>query len=130
MGCGSVRFLPVVPDDFRFRAGKPLEHAGLVPAPGACLAQVDPAVAVLGIDHADAQRVGGGGQAVLEAAFDTKGVAAGRIELQLIVVAEPVELRSLGDGADGRQLFIGGSGGKGGEELTAVHVTSGNRGCA
>ena len=92
----------IVPDDLADGARQPLQHAALLPAPGAALAQLDPAVVVLQIDHADLDHVVGSGRAVLEVHLHAQDVAAGRIELQLVVVAEPVVLRSGGDCADGR----------------------------
>ena len=74
-------------------ARPPLEHAALLPAPGAALAQLDPAVAVGQIDHADLDHVVGLRRAVLEVDLHAQHVAAGRIELELVVVAEPVVLR-------------------------------------
>ena len=44
-------------------------------------------------------------RAVLEVHLHAEHVAAGGIELELVVVAEPVKLRTARDGAHRRQLF-------------------------
>ena len=51
---------PVVPDHFRCRAGNPLQHAALLPAPGFRLPQRNPAVLLVQVDHADLDHVFGG----------------------------------------------------------------------
>ena len=51
--------LAIVPEDFGFRAGPPLEHAALLPTPGATLSQFDPLVAVLKVDHPDLDHIAG-----------------------------------------------------------------------
>ena len=38
---------PVIPENFGLRAGPPLEHATLLPAPGAAVVQLNPPVGVL-----------------------------------------------------------------------------------
>ena len=93
--------LAVVPDHLALRAGEPLEHAALLPAPGPALAQLDPAVAVVQVDHADLDHVVRARRAMLEVDLHAEDVAAGRVELQLVVVAEPVEFRPSRDRPDG-----------------------------
>jgi hypothetical protein len=92
--------LPVVPEHLPVRARPPLEMASLLPAPGPALAQRDPAVAVLEVDQADFDHVVGTGIPVLELDLHAQDVAPRRVELELVVIAEPVELRAAGDGAD------------------------------
>ena len=96
--------LAVVPNDFRRRTGQPLQHATLLPSPGAAFSQIDPAVIVGEIDHADADHVIGPRRAMLEIHFHAEYVPVRRVELQLVVVAEPVKFRAAGDGAHRRQL--------------------------
>ena len=96
--------LAVVPNDLRRRTGQPLQHAALLPSPGAAFSQVDPAVVVGEIDHADADHVIGPRRAMLEIHFHAEHVPVRRVELQLVVVAEPVKFRAAGDGAHRRQL--------------------------
>ena len=73
--------LPVVPDDFIFRAGKPLEHTTLLPAPRTAFAQFCPVVVIFQIHHADFDSVVGFWAAVLEVNFHPERVPAGRVEL-------------------------------------------------
>jgi hypothetical protein len=54
-----------------------------LPVPGAAPAQLDPAVAVVQVDHADDDLVVGAGGAVLEAHLHAERVAAGRVESSL-----------------------------------------------
>ncbi len=49
----------VIPDHLRFRTGEPLEHAPLLPVPGAALPELDPAVVVAEVDHPDLDRLVG-----------------------------------------------------------------------
>ena len=86
--------LAVVPDDLRFGAGNPLQHAALLPAPGLRLAEGNPFVFLVQINHADLDHIVRGGRAMLEADFVGEHKAVVGRELQLVVVAEPVELRS------------------------------------
>lgn len=93
--------LTVVPDHLGSGAGQPLKHAALLPIPGAAFAQLGPAILVACVHHADFDNVPGPGGPMLEIDFVGQGQAARRIELQLVVVAEPVKLRSAGDRPDG-----------------------------
>ena len=93
----------VVPEDLAVRARPPLQHAPLLPGPGARLAQLDPPVAVGQIDHADLHGLVGLGQAVLEVDLHAQQIPAAGVQLVLVVVAEPVELRPARDGAHRRQ---------------------------
>src|SRR5262249_58256876 len=94
----------LVPQHLRLRAGHPLQQAALLPAPGAGEAELRPAVLVLQVDQADADHVLGPGRAVLEVDLYPRDVAPRLVELQLVVVAEPVVLRPARDGAYGRQV--------------------------
>jgi hypothetical protein len=96
----------VVPDDRRLAAGQPLQHAALLPAPGRSRAQLDPAVAVGQIDHADLDRVVGFGRAMLETDLHAQHVAVGGVEFQLVVVAEPVVFRPPRDDPRRRQRVV------------------------
>jgi len=49
----------IIPDDFALGAGQPLQHAALLPAPGAAFAELSPAVAVAQINHTDFDHVVG-----------------------------------------------------------------------
>jgi hypothetical protein len=89
--------LTVVVDHFPIRSGDPLQHAALLPAPGAGGTERNPAVIVPEIDHAHSDAIGGGGRAVFEIDLVAEAEADGGIELQLVVVAEPVMPGSTGD---------------------------------
>ena len=82
-----------------FEAGPPLEHAALLPTPGATLSQLDPLVAVLKIDHADLDHIAGRGRAVFKVDFHPQHEAAGGVKLQLVVVPEPVMFGTVRDGS-------------------------------
>jgi len=97
--------LPVVEDNLVFRAGPPLEHAALLPAPCAALAEFSPPVAVFQIDHPDFDDIVGFWAEMLEVDLHPEHVPAGRVELQFVVVAEPVEFRPLCDSPDRRQAL-------------------------
>jgi len=92
---------PVVPDYFLSRLRQPLQHAARLPAPGAALSQLDPAVSVLQVDHSDSDNVLRHRRAVLELHLHAQRIPSRRIELQLVVVAEPV---MLGAGCDRARL--------------------------
>ena len=96
--------LPVVEDNLVFRAGPPLEHTALLPAPGAALAQFRPPVAVFQIDHTDFDDIMGFRAAILEIDLHPERVPAGRVELQFVVVAEPVEFRPARNSPNRRQI--------------------------
>ena len=85
---------PVVPDDPAVRAGYPLQHAALLPAPRPCAANLSPCVACLQVDDAHRDAVVRPRLAALEVHPHAQHVAAGRVELQLVVVAEPVPART------------------------------------
>jgi len=97
--------LPVVEDNLVFRAGPPLEHTALLPAPGAALAEFRPPVAVFEIHHPDFDDIVGFGAAMLEINLHPEHIPADRIELQFVVVAEPVEFWPLCDSPDRRQAL-------------------------
>ena len=95
--------LAVVPHDLAVGTGPPLQHATLLPAPGPRAAQFNPPIAVGQIDHAKANLVLGPGLAVLKIDLHPQDAAVGRIELQFVVIAEPVVLRSPGQRPHRRQ---------------------------
>src|SRR5688572_33490810 len=73
LACGRIEdsadevvVLAVVPEDFGCAAGNPLEHAALLPAPRFRAAELNPAVVVLEVHHADADFVVRLGLTVLE----------------------------------------------------------------
>ena len=100
----EVVSLSVVPDNLVFRARPPLEHTTLLPAPSAAVAELDPAVPVFQIHHSNPDNVVGFGAAVLEIDLHPENIAAGGIELEFVVVAEPVEFWPVGDRADRGQV--------------------------
>jgi len=123
--------LAVVPGDIAIRARDPLQHAALLPVPGVGAAEVDPAVAVLRIDHPDADRVGLRRRAAFEVDLVREHEAVVGGEQELIVVAAPVELRTARDRADaGRRRLVraageraeGGEGGEFQEVAAGKHV--------
>lgn len=83
--------LPVIPENLSLGAGPPLEHAALLPAPGAAAIQLNPAVGVLQIDHADPDDIVRFRAAMLEINLHRQHIPAGGVELELVVVAKPVE---------------------------------------
>ena len=95
--------LPVVPNNLVFRAGTPLEHTALLPAPGAALAEFHPLVAVFQVHHPDFDDIIGFGAAMLEIDLHPEHVPAGRVELKFVVVTEPVEFRPLCDSPNRRR---------------------------
>ena len=105
----------VVPDHFGGRTRQPLEHRALLPVPGAAFAQLKPAVAVLEVHHADPNRVAGFGRAVLEVHLHAQSVTTGRIQLELVVVTEPVKFGAARDGPHGWKLSLAGAGQPGNE---------------
>ena len=105
--------ISVVPDNFPLlvagRGGPPLEHTALLPTPCAGFAELYPVVPVFQIDHTNTDNVVWLWAAMLEVNLHSEGVAAGRIELQLVVVTEPMELRPPGYGPDTRKLVARGT---------------------
>jgi hypothetical protein len=97
--------LPVVPYNLVFRARKPLEHTALLPAPGGALAEFSPPVAVFQIYHPDFDDIAGFGAAMFEIDLHPECIPAGRVELQLVIVAEPVEFRPARYSPDRRQCL-------------------------
>ena len=98
----------IVPNHFRLRTGNPLQHASLLPAPGFRPAQLDPAIAVLQIDHADGNFFVGRRLAMFEVDLHAQHVPIGRIEFEFIVVPKPMVFGPLRDHSHGRQsLFFG-----------------------
>ena len=93
----------IVPNDFVFAAGNPLQHAPLLPTPSSCFAEFDPLVAVVGIDHSDLNHIIRLGRAMFEINLVAQHEAIVRRELQLVVVAEPMKLRAFRDLADRRE---------------------------
>lgn len=65
----------------------------MLPAPGAALAEFRPLIAVFQIHHPDFNDIIGFGAAMLEVDLHPERVLAGRVELQFVVVAEPVGFR-------------------------------------
>ena len=112
---------PRIPHHGRFGARHPLQHAALLPIPRVRLAEFDPLVAVLQIDHADLDHIVRRRRAVLEINLVAEHEAPARIELILVVISEPMKLRPARDRADGRKFFLAlraerrreGSGGEG-----------------
>ncbi len=126
---------PVVPGDFGLRPGPPLEHAALLPAPGVGLSELDPLVCVGEVHHADIDDVPRLRGAMFEVDFIREHVAIRRIELEFVVVAEPVIFRPAGDGPDRGKLVCrgaageagqGGGGEAGGQEITAAERHGGS----
>ena len=74
-----------------------------MPAPGVALSEVGPAIAVFRIDDTNTDEIVGGWKAMLNGALHAKGEATGGVELQFVVVAEPMKCRTFGDGSDWRQ---------------------------
>ena len=97
--------LPVVEDNLVFRAGPPLEHTALLPAPCSALAKFRPLLAVFEIHHPDFDDIVGFGAAMLEVDLHPERVPAGRIELQFVVVAKPVEFRPVCNSPNRRQAL-------------------------
>ena len=97
--------LPVVPNNFVFRSGSPLKHAALLPAPGAALAEFRPPVAIFQIYHPDFNHIIDFRAAMLEVNLHPEHIPAGRIELQFVVIAEPVEFRPTCNRPNGRQAW-------------------------
>jgi hypothetical protein len=101
--CDEVRVdalaLAIVPHHLAGRAGQPLQHGALLPVECARRAERDPLVVVLEIDHADLGDVVGGDRAVLEIDGEPEHPAVAGAELQLVVVAEPVEVGAVGQRA-------------------------------
>ena len=97
----------VIPDHFFLRSGNPLQHATLLPIPGTAASQFDPAIFILKVDHADLNGVVRPWAAMFEVDLISEHEAACRIELQLVVIGEPMELRAACDLADGWELFTG-----------------------
>ena len=77
----EVAIDPVIPKRIDLRAGLPLRHPALPPVPGAGSREW---------------------RTPLKRDFARKNIAARRVKLQLVVVTEPVESRTLGDLANGR----------------------------
>ena len=101
----KTTILPGVPDNLVFRARSPLEHTTLLPAPRTALAQLSPGLAAVQIHHPDLDDIVGPRAAMLEIHLHPEHISAGRIELELVVVAEPMEFRPAGDGPDSRGVF-------------------------
>src|SRR5262249_44521019 len=93
--------LPVVVNHFGMRAEQPLQHTTLLPGPGAGRAEVSPPVAVFEIDNADADLFVRLRRSILKSDFHTEHVAAGGVEFQLVVIAEPMKLRTMCECAHG-----------------------------
>jgi hypothetical protein len=91
--------LPVVPENLPVGTGNPLQHATLLPAPRTALAQIDPTVPVLQIDHADPDHIVRARAAVLEVHLHPQAVAARRIKLPFVIVSEPMVLGPASDRA-------------------------------
>jgi hypothetical protein len=101
--------LAVVPGHVAVRTRDPLEHAALLPVPSVGAAEVDPSIAVLRVDHPDADRVGLRRGAAFEIHLVRQHEAVVGGEQELIVVAAPVELRAARDRADTGALRGGGA---------------------
>jgi len=86
--------LPVVPENVGFRPRPPLQHTALLPAPRPACTKLAPAVALLQVHHSDLDNIVSLGAAVLETHLHPQHVATSGIELQLVVVAEPMEART------------------------------------
>ena len=96
--------LAIVPDDPGVRTGEPLQHASLLPAPGGTSTEFGPAIPILQIDHSDRDVVVGRGRSMLEVDFHAEHVTAAGVELELVVVGEPVVPRASGERFDGNLL--------------------------
>ncbi len=95
--------LSIVPDHFGRRARAPLQHASLLPAPGAARAELNPPVVITCIDHSDSDDIAASRRAMLERDLHPEHVPRARVELQLVVVAEPVVFGSAREGANRRR---------------------------
>ena len=115
-------FFALIPNHFGFGAGNPLQHATLLPAPCVALAQGNPLVVVLEVDHADLNHIIPGGGAPFKAGSIAQHKAIVGGELKLVVVSEPMKPRAFGDDAGRWEVF-------GGLALGACdHGTRGKRG--
>ena len=88
-------FLSVIPNDLRFCARDPLQHATLLPVPRTRFSEGNPFVPILDIDHADLDHVFSNGRAVLKVHLVAQHKTVRRIKLKLVVVTEPVKTRPL-----------------------------------
>ena len=86
--------LAVVIDHRGIGTRQPLQHAALLPTEGLALGERKPAVIVLQIDHSERDAVVESRQPIFEVSLHSENVAIGRVKLQVVVVAEPVELGS------------------------------------
>ena len=117
MGCGIVRRLArvhvhnaaakmiavaIVPHDIALRLRHPLQHATLLPAPGIRTSELDPAIAILQVDHANVNPVVRRRRPMLEVNFHSQHITVRRVEFKLVVVAEPVKLWTLRKRSYGR----------------------------
>jgi hypothetical protein len=73
------------------------------------LAQLDPAVGVGQIHHADLDPIVGRGRAMFEIDLHPQHVTAGWVELELVVITEPVKLRPVGNLTHRREFLVGGT---------------------
>jgi len=88
---------PVVPDNLRLRTGYPLQHTALLPVPGSCISQPDPTVIVLKVNHPYFDAIFGSWRSAFESNPHAQHISIMGIELQLVVIPEPVVSRSAGD---------------------------------
>ncbi len=100
----------VIPQDIGSGLGDPLQHASLLPSPGAAGSQFDPSVIVRGIDHADTDGVSGAGGAMFEVDLIREDETVGWIEGLFVIVAEPMKGGAPTNGADGWKRGCGGFG--------------------
>jgi hypothetical protein len=96
--------LAIIPDHLRLRAGDPLQHAALLPAPCLGLAKRNPTVVLVQIHHADFDLVFRRRRPMLEADLVAEHEAVVRRELQLVVVAKPMKPRAACDLTDRGKL--------------------------
>ena len=123
--CDELVIDAVVPDDFLIPGisgtGDPLQHTTLLPVPGAALSELDPVVLVVRVHHANLDYVISNGTAMLESDLVAENEAAGLVELELVVVAEPMVFGPASDRSDGRVGCFRQSEREGREKLASVH---------
>jgi hypothetical protein len=98
--------IAVIPHDLRMAARPPLEHASRLPAPCTRLAQFNPAVAILRVNHTYFDNIIQTGAAVFEISLHSKDVSVVLAELKLVIIAKPVERRRFCDCPDRGQTFL------------------------
>jgi hypothetical protein len=88
---------PLVPNHLASRLRAELKHTPLLPIPGGRSSDLRPAVAIFQVNETEADLVAGLRRTVLECGLHPEHVSRTRVELQFVVVAEPMEAGALGD---------------------------------